>query len=647
MRKNKGVNIIIYIFGLAIIAFLLWKIYPLLNSGENKDIIFNIKSNDIEVKIGDLVPIYYEISENVSIKWESSNPEVAIVNNGAILGIGFGNALIKGTVINGDQTIIRACHVSTYTGDKNNILSEIVVPEGELFITKGDNYKINYDYDVLDPYITSIIYDSLDSNIVSYSNGVVYANNIGVTNITIKVNQNISKSIVVNVIERSITPTFFKRITGINISSSDIVIKPGDIKKIEYEIVPTDGFIDNIKWESSDPKIVSVDDGIIVGKSSGEAIIEMTVNGEIIKKIKVTVSVPVTGLSLKSNNKIVLKVGETTNIKTSISPSNATNKNIVYSNSSSLKIDKSGLVTAISPGTGDVLISTEDGNYGVSVSYTINPVNGIVNGDGGIWGYTSINDKVPKRADIEFFRTLASNGKGTLSGNIYNYNDGKRSYKYDISTSTLSTNGNNILMRIYYPLGVDLSEVNTFTFFGGSSERNMQGYFKHLDSNTSELSSSGIIILVSAKSDYSAQDGILSTAFVKSIVNQKTDVTNTVGGYSMSGAAAGLAADNDLYKRLIIFDSYINVNNSTSLKNKEIVFFSPVGDSMISSTMSTLNRILGSNYQNVTIVSNNSNIISNSNYKSKFLIINPGNKLGSGHGYVNISNARVFAFACK
>ena len=43
-------------------------------------------------------------------------------------------------------------------------------------------------------------------------------------------------------------------------------------------------------------------------------------------------------------------------------------------------------------------------------------------GDGGIWGYSSSSDVNPVRADINFFRNIVSKGKGTLSGNIYKEN---------------------------------------------------------------------------------------------------------------------------------------------------------------------------------------------------------------------------------
>ena len=137
-----------------------------------------------------------------------------------------------------------------------------------------------------------------------------------------------------------------------------------------------------------------------------------------------------------------------------------------------------------------------------------------------------------------------------------------------------------------------------------------------------------------------------ATDFVKSIVGQKNGVKNAVGGYSMSGPAAAQAANNGSYDRLIIFDSYFdNVASNNNLKNKEIIIYSPVGDDMLKHTLPTLNQMTNSNYRDVIIISNNSQITNK--YSAYYPVINPGTKMGSGHGYVNITNANVFAYACS
>lgn len=637
---NKKLNIIIVILLVMITILLLWRFV----FSREKEIIFNVIDN-MEIKVGNNEIISYELSEDLNITWESDNSEVATVNDGIVTGISLGQAVIKGTVEKKGQKITKNISVNTYIGEKEVSLSDVIIPEGELFITKGDTYDIPISYNPVNSYITSIDYSVSDSNILDF-NGNVVTKNIGVSTITITINKSISKSVIVNVLEEKINPTFSNKINEVNVDEDNIVLKPLETKKINYTIIPDNAFVKSVKWESNDEKIITVDDGIITAKSSGEGIVKLIINDEIVKEIKVFVSVPVTGLSIISNPKIVLKVGEQATIKTTINPSNATNKNIKYTSTGGVSIDSNGVVTGTAPVSGMIKVSTEDGNYSGTVSYVVNPQKGIVNNAGGIWGYTSPLDKVPNRMDASFFQKLASSGKGTLSDNIYIYSYNGKTYKYDIAKSTLNADGRNVLTRIYYPPGVDLSMVNTFTFMGGTGERSLSGYFSHLDKNREEMKSSGIIALVSTKTSYYEKDAKLTTEFIKSIVGQKSGMKNSVGVYSMSGQCSGEAANLGIYDRLFVINSYINYSQIEKL-NIDVVVFSPKGDSMLRNTKTTLNYLYKYRNNRITIITNNGELYNDERYTQQFLVINPGNQMGSGHGYVNISKANVFAYACS
>ncbi len=644
---SKKSNVIIYVLLVLITILLLWLL--LKDRVFDKELIFKVDEN-IEIKIGNNELIKYELNEELNIFWESENESVAKVNNGVVTGVGLGSTNIKATIEKKKQKTTRVTKVSTYYGDKESNLNEIIVPEGELFITKGDSYEIPISYNPNNGYIKSIEYNVTNSNIVDFD-GKVIAKEVGETTITITVNNNISKSIIVNVIGNKINPVFSKKVENVIVNKESITLNPNKTQQIDYEVEPSNSFIKSIKWESSNPSIATVDDGVVLAKSLGEAIIKLTINDEITKEIKVIVNIPVTALSLLSNPNLVLKVGQTETIKTSIVPANATNKTLKYESTGGVSIDNSGVITATSPAAGTITIKTIDGNYKKTISYVVNPKIGVVNNVGGIWGYTSQLDKVPTRADASFFQRLASSGKGVLSGNIYTYNDGKTTYRYDISKSSLSDGSKTVLTRIYYPEGVDLSKVNTFTFCNGtgSGAVGFSGILNSLDKDRTQMKTSGIIILI-ASSDgkgYNQKGIILATEFVKSIVNQKPGVKNAVGAYSGSGEAVGYAGHNSNYDRVVIFNSYLKVSYNENLKNREIIVYSPNNDKLQDATKSTLNNMIRHGFTNVTVISNNSSIINDSKFRSNFLIVNPGKQMGSGHGYVNIPPTNVFSYACR
>ena len=644
MKKGKKVKNLLNIL-IAIVLLLL--VYWFIKDTFFNEIEFIFKINSLELKIGDVTSIDYELSKQVNIKWESDSSVISI-NDGVVTARGVGSATVKGTVISGNKKITRSCYVSVYRGDKNIALNDIIINGDEIFMTLGSRYTVPISYIPSNSYISSIDYSVDDLEIVDFD-GVILAKKIGTTNVTILVNKKISKIITVNVVNRKIESTLTKKINQVNLLENEIVLNRDDTWEIKYTVEPSDSFIESVKWESSNKNIVEVDNGVAKAKSPGEATISLVINNRILKKIKVIVNDSITKISLISSPKIVLKMGINDIIRTSIEPKNSSNQKLVYtsSNPNIVKIMDDGTINPIAVGNGTITVATSNGSWKEDISFTINPKFGVLNSDGGIWGYNSTRDKIPTRAEMDFFKNLSAIGKGVISNNVYIFNDGKYTYKYNINNSTLSVDNRDILMRIYYPEDVDLSSVNTFTFFGGIGERNLSGYISHLDNHRDELISSGIIILVSAKSNYYAEDGILATEFVKSIVNQKSGVKNTVGGYSMSGPQAGKAANSGMYNRLIIFNSYIYTTDANNLKNLEIVFYSPVGDSMLKSTIPALDRMADGSYNNVTVISNNKEIYGNSRYSSNFLVINPGDQMGSGHGYVNISKAKVFSYACS
>ncbi len=643
--KNKN-KIIIGILLIVIIGLLLWFIL----SNLKEELIFNISVDKSEIMFGESIKINYELNEDREIKWESSNNDIAKIENGNVIGVGIGNVIIKGTISIDDVLIERSIPISVYYDSNNSLIKDIIIPEGELFITKGDTFLIPIKFEPEDVSIDFVDYYVDNDNIVSYD-GIVRANNIGSTNIEILFNKLIKKVVKVNVIEKPIEPTFSKKVEDININSDTLKVNLGESINIDYELVPSDSFIENIEWSSSNLDIATIEDGIIQAKEVGDTDIILIINDNIIKNIKVSVIIPVKEIKLYNNTKLVMKVGQEEAINPIIIPDNATNKNLKYSNSNpeSLSIDENGVIKALKEGKGIITVTVEDSDVKLDIEYTVNPQKKVIEGTGDIYGYTSYIDQIPEKADIDFFKNLESEGKGTLNNNIYTYVDGDKTYTYDISKSLLSLNKKTVLTRFYYPNNVDLSRVNTFTFCNGTGNGSggFVGLMREADSDRSYIKSSGIIIFVASKdgSSYHQEEILLATEFVKAIVNQQKGVKNAIGAYSGSGPEVGYAANKGSYDRVIIFDSYFWPNKTLNLVDKEITVYSPDKDKLEEYTRRTLNTMIKNGYTNVTIISNNSSLIKD--YKNSYLVINPGKELGSGHARANIIPANIFSYACR
>ena len=172
-----------------------------------------------------------------------------------------------------------------------------------------------------------------------------------------------------------------------------------------------------------------------------------------------------------------------------------------------------------------------------------------------------------------------------------------------------------------------------------------------MDKNRSDIEGAGIVILISSTGQYYPDYGVYATQFIKKIVGQKSGVKNAVGGFSMGGPASGNAARLGGYDRLVICNTFFAAetqDNIKALKNKEIIVFNPRNDNTTGSqTITTLNKLANNKYTNVTVISNYKYTITTSKYINNFLIINPGNEMGSGHLYANFTKAKLFAYATR
>ncbi len=88
-------------------------------------------------------------------------------------------------------------------------------------------------------------------------------------------------------------------------------------------------------------------------------------------------NVPVTGVSIPVSS-ATLSVGDSGTLPFTILPVDATNTNVTFSseNPSIVSVSASGLVTAVSPGTTSVTVTTEDGGFFDTISLEVNALTG-------------------------------------------------------------------------------------------------------------------------------------------------------------------------------------------------------------------------------------------------------------------------------
>ena len=152
------------------------------------------------------------------------------------------------------------------------------------------------------------------------------------------------------------------QISQINLSLDKTTINKNETAKLKIEILPEEAKDQKITFSSSNPNIISVDQsGNIFGVSSGEATITTIAENGVKGSITLNVYSKVEEIKLDIEN-LTLQEEENYNLKATIYPEDATNKNITFNseNNNIATVDQSGKITAIKEGTTKITVKSQD-----------------------------------------------------------------------------------------------------------------------------------------------------------------------------------------------------------------------------------------------------------------------------------------------
>jgi len=135
---------------------------------------------------------------------------------------------------------------------------------------------------------------------------------------------------------------------------------------------------ETVVWESDNTDIATVSNGVVTGVAVGSTTIRAkSPSDDSIKaecEVTVTAAVPVTGISLNKTSTTLFD-GGTETLTATISPANASNKNVTWESSKeTVATVVDGVLTAVGVGTAIVTATTVDGGYTATCEVTVNPV---------------------------------------------------------------------------------------------------------------------------------------------------------------------------------------------------------------------------------------------------------------------------------
>ena len=128
-----------------------------------------------------------------------------------------------------------------------------------------------------------------------------------------------------------------------------------------------------LTWKSDDTSIATVDaNGKVTGVAAGKTTITATTANGKSATCEVTVqAIAVTGVSLDQTS-ATIKIGSSTTLKATVTPDNATNKEITWSSSdATIAAVTNGTVSGIKVGTATITVTTKDGNKTATCQVTV------------------------------------------------------------------------------------------------------------------------------------------------------------------------------------------------------------------------------------------------------------------------------------
>ncbi|UPZ16944.1 Ig-like domain-containing protein [Flavobacterium humidisoli] len=166
-------------------------------------------------------------------------------------------------------------------------------------------------------------------------------------------------------------------VTGVSVSPTTVTVGLGTTQQLNATIAPANATNQNVTWTSSNTAVATVNaSGLVTAVAAGTATITVkTVDGNKTATSAITVAaIPVSSVAV-SPTSASLYAGNTQQLSATISPANATNKNVTWSSSNNAiaTVNSSGLVTAVSAGTATITATTQDGNKTASATITVNP----------------------------------------------------------------------------------------------------------------------------------------------------------------------------------------------------------------------------------------------------------------------------------
>ena len=318
---------------------------------------------------------------NKEVEWSSSDSTIASVdNNGVVTGHKAGTATITVKTKDGGKTA--TCKVTVT--DKVVAVTEVKLDKTTAEMKVSDTLTLTATVTPDNATNKKVTWKSDKTDIADVdANGKVTAKAKGTATITVTTEDGgKTAKCVVTVDEKAPEFTAVTDITGIPGKMTE-----GDTITLNGVVTPDTATNKEITYSIKDAGTTEAEiteGNKLIAKKAGTVTITATVkngkteNSDYTKDFVITVeakapeTVPVTGITL-DKTELTLKVGETYQLKHTLNPENATNKNVTWSGNNYVNVTGQGLVTAnrVTETPVEITVTTEEGNFTATCKVTV------------------------------------------------------------------------------------------------------------------------------------------------------------------------------------------------------------------------------------------------------------------------------------
>ena len=232
-----------------------------------------VTGTDFTLEVTAFEPV--AVTEAATVTWSSSDDTIATVENGKVTAVKAGTATITASV---SDTVKATCEVTITDEVKPLTAIDVTADKTEIELNATANLTVTYNpEDTTDD--KAVTWSTSDDKVATVKDGVVTAVGYGKATITAKVGE-LTDTVEITVLERPAT--------ALDVKADKTELKVGETATITTTVTPADT-TDAITYESSNGKVVTVDNGKVTAVGAGNATVTVKA-GDITKEVKFTVT---------------------------------------------------------------------------------------------------------------------------------------------------------------------------------------------------------------------------------------------------------------------------------------------------------------------------------------------------------------------